>query len=82
MATLRLLNAGGDQKISWSSTELANGDPEAQAAVREAERIFAREQARGATAFPVHPGGSAEKLDVLDPTVEGDTILIPQVVGG
>jgi hypothetical protein len=82
MATLRVLNGSGDQKVSWSTVDLAQGDAEAQAAVREAERIFARERARGAVAFRVGPGAPAERLEVLDPNAEQETVLIPQVVGG
>jgi hypothetical protein len=82
MASLRVMNGSGDQQVSWSTTELANGDPEAQAAVREAERIFERERARGAVAFRVGPGAPAEKLEVLNPLAEEEVVLIPQVVGG
>ena len=40
MATLRVLNGSGDRQISWSATGLAEGDPEAQSAVREAEQAL------------------------------------------
>ncbi len=81
MPTLRILNRSGDQRISWDGERLARGDPEAQAAVREAESIFARERARGAVAFRVRHGATAERLDALDPLAE-DTVLIPPMVGG
>jgi hypothetical protein len=81
MATLRVLNGGGDRRITWSTEALARGDAEAQAAVREAERIFAHERARGAVAFRVLPGAPAERLEALDPQAE-DTVLIPPMVGG
>ena len=75
MATLRVLNQSGDQRISWSVDALVQGDPEAAAAVREAERIFAAEARRGAAAFRVRPGEPAERLTAFDPLNE-DTILI------
>ena len=81
MATLRILNRSGDRRISWSTADLLHGDAEAQAAVREAERIFMRERARGAVAFRVHPGALAERLETLDPMAD-ETVLIPPMVGG
>ena len=81
MATLRVLNGRGDTRITWSTEGLVQGDPEALAAVREAERIFARERARGSAAFRVRPDAPAERLDALDPLAE-DTVLIPPMVGG
>jgi hypothetical protein len=81
MATLRVLNGSGDRRISWSANDLAKGDPEAQAAVREAERIFARERSLGGAAFRVRPGAPAERVDTFDPLAE-DTVLIPPMVGG
>jgi hypothetical protein len=81
MAMLRVLNGSGDRRISWSAKSLAEGDAEAQAAVREAERIFARERERGGVAFRVRPGAPAERIDAFDPLAE-DTVLIPPMVGG
>jgi hypothetical protein len=81
MPTLRVLNQSGDNRVTWSADGFARGDPEAQAAVREAERIFARERARGAIAFRLRPGALAERLDSLDPQAE-DTVLIPPMMGG
>ena len=45
MATLRVLNGGGDRRITWSPERLLRGEPEAEAVVRQAERIFARASA-------------------------------------
>lgn len=81
MATLRVLNGSGDARITWSTEGLERGEPDAQAAVREAERIFARERARGAVGFRVRPGAPAERLEAFDPLAE-DTVLIPPMVGG
>src|SRR3712207_7978319 len=49
MSTLRVLSHLGDTSVSWDAARVAAGDPEAEQAVREAERIFAAERARGAT---------------------------------
>ncbi len=81
MATFRVLNGSGDRRISWSIHSLLRGQSEAQAAVREAERIFARERARGAVAFRVQPGRPAERLEVFDPLAD-ETVMIPPMVGG
>jgi len=81
MGTLRILNGSGDQRISWSAAGLVEGDAEAQAAVREAEQIFARERERGGVAFRVQPGAPAERIDTFDPLAE-NTMLIPPMVGG
>jgi hypothetical protein len=81
MPTLRVLNSSGDRRVAWKTDDVAHGDPEALAAVREAERIFARERERGAVAFRVSPGAPAERLDVFDPLAE-ETVVIPPMVGG
>jgi hypothetical protein len=49
--------------------------------VREAERIFAQQRARGATAFRLLPGRPAERLDSFDPQAE-HIVLVPRVAGG
>jgi hypothetical protein len=81
MPTLRVLTASGDRSIAWSTDQLEHGDPEAQAAVREAERLFAHERERGATALRVRAGLPAERLDAFDPLAE-ETVVIPPMVGG
>jgi hypothetical protein len=81
MPTLRVLDGSGDRRITWNAERLAQDDPEARAAVREAEGIFARERARGALAFRVRPGSPAERIEALDP-LEEETLLLPPMVGG
>ena len=81
MPTFRVLNQNGDERISWSAEGLERGDADARAAVREAERIFARERSRGATAFRVMPGRQAERIDVLDLAAD-ETVVIPPMAGG
>ena len=56
-------------------------DPEAVAAIREAERIFNEERLRGATAFKVEPGKPVERLEKFDRTAE-QVVIVPRVVGG
>ena len=51
MGMLRILSSRGDDRLLWNEQDALAGDAEALAALREAERIFARERARGGTAF-------------------------------
>ncbi|HEY7832343.1 MAG TPA: hypothetical protein VIG30_02155 [Ktedonobacterales bacterium] len=81
MATLRIMSRRGDDRITWDRARVAVGDPEAVAAVKEAERIFAQERARGATAFKVETGKAPEVVKEFDPTAE-QTLLVPRVIGG
>ncbi len=81
MGSLRVMTAGGDQSARWDRPAVEAGDPEARAAVEEAERIFEQWQAKGATAFRVAPGRPAERIERFDR--EADLIVVvPQVVGG
>jgi hypothetical protein len=81
MAILRVLSAAGDTTYEWDETAVHSGDAATEAAVREAERIFAEQRARGATAFRVWPGRPAERLDSFDPHAE-QVVLVPRVAGG
>jgi hypothetical protein len=81
MAELRVMSARGDDKVFWSTALLEKQDPEAVAAVKEAEAIFARERALGATAIKVEPGKPAERIDEFDETADL-TLLIPRIAGG
>jgi hypothetical protein len=78
---LRVMSRRGDDRISWDSKKLEVHDPEAMAAIREAERIFNEERTKGATAFKVEPGKSIERIDTFDRTAE-QIVLVPRVVGG
>jgi hypothetical protein len=71
----------GDDRIAWDTQKIETNDPEAIAAVREAERIFNEERKKGATAFKVEPGKGTERIDKFDRTAE-QIILVPRVVGG
>jgi hypothetical protein len=71
----------GDDRVTWDEQKVLAGDPEAVAAIKEAERIFAQERAKGATAFRVDPGKPAERIEQFDRTAE-QIIMVPRVVGG
>ena len=81
MAVMRILSARGDTVVEWDSEKVETSDPEALAAVREAERVFAEQRARGATAFKVEPGRSAVRIDEFDPKVQ-QMVIVPRVAGG
>ena len=78
---LRVMSRRGDDRVSWDRQKALAGDPEANAAIREAERIFAQERAKGATAFRVEPGKPIQRIDTFDETAE-QIVLVPRVVGG
>ena len=81
MAKLRVLSARGDTVLEWDERKLQTADPEALAAVREAERIFEEQRARGATAFVVEENKPARKIDSFDRTAE-QIIVVPRVAAG
>lgn len=78
---LRVMSRRGDDRVTWDGQKVQAGDPEAMAAVREAERIFAQERAKGATAFRVEPGKPAQRIEQFDRTAE-QIVIVPRVVGG
>jgi hypothetical protein len=78
---LRVMSRRGDDRITWDAQKVVAGDQEAAAAIREAERIFAQERAKGATAFRIDPGKPAERIEQFDRTAE-QIVLVPRVVGG
>jgi hypothetical protein len=81
MANLRVLSWRGDTKVSYDVERAAAGETEQLAAVREAERIFREERARGATAFRVVAGEPATRIDEFDPTAE-QIVIVPRIAGG
>ena len=81
MGMLRVMSRRGDDRLSWDGQKVLAGDTEAIAAVREAERIFAQERAKGATAFRVEPGKPVERIESFDATAE-QIVMVPRVVGG
>ena len=81
MAKMRVLSARGDTVLEWDERKLKTGDPDALAAVREAERIFEEQRSRGATAFKIAADTPAQRLDTFDRTAE-QIIVVPRVAGG
>lgn len=81
MGMLRVMSRRGDDRVAWDKTLVEIGDPEAIAAVREAERIFAEQRMQGATAFKVQTGQAPVRIDQFDETAE-QIVLVPRVVGG
>lgn len=81
MGMLRVMSRRGDDRVTWDGQKVQAGDPEAIAAIREAERIFAQERAKGATAFRVEPGKPAQRIEQFDRTAE-QIVIVPRVVGG
>ncbi|WP_233097769.1 hypothetical protein [Dictyobacter vulcani] len=78
---LRVMSRRGDDRLIWDEQKIQAGDPEAVAAIREAERIFEQEKAKGATAFRVSDGKAVQRIDKFDATAE-QIVLVPRVVGG
>lgn len=81
MGMLRVMSRRGDERVVWNQEKAEAGDTEAAAAVREAERIFQAERARGATAFRVEAGKPVERIEQFDKTAE-QIVMVPRVVGG
>lgn len=81
MSMLRVLSKRGDDKVAWDVKKVEVGDPEALAAIREAERIFAEERERGATAFKIEAGKAPTRIEKFDQTAE-EILMVPRVVGG
>ena len=78
---IRVMSRRGDDRLTWDEKKMQAGDSEAIAAVREAERIFAQERAKGATAFRVETGKPVQRLEQFDATAE-QIVMVPRVVGG
>jgi hypothetical protein len=78
---LRVMSKRGDDRVTWDDKKVQTGDAEAIAAIKEAERIFAQERAKGATAFRVEAGKPTQRIEQFDATAE-QIIMVPRVVGG
>jgi hypothetical protein len=81
MGMVRVLCSHGDDRYSWDQFAAMTGDPDAKAAVREAEHIFEQQRARGALAVRVTPRGPHQRIDQFDPEAE-QIVLVPRVAGG
>jgi hypothetical protein len=82
MASLSILNAAGDTTLRWDERDFVAGDPEAVAAVAEAERLFAEARAAGGEAFRVQAGALAERVTRLEPSLGHEVLIVPRMVGG
>jgi hypothetical protein len=78
---LRVMSRRGDDRVTWDEQKVLAGDSEALAAVREAERIFTQERAKGASAFRVESGKTVQRIEQFDATAE-QIVMVPRVVGG
>lgn len=81
MGKLRILSKLGDTTVQWDEKAASTGDPGAEAAVREAERIFRQERASGSTAFVVSPDAPARRTETFDPQAE-QIVIVPRIAGG
>jgi hypothetical protein len=81
MATLYVLTSQGDHRVTWSRDAFQTNDPEARAAIAQAELLFLQHQQGGASAFKLKPGEPAERIDVFDSQAE-ETVIIPRMAGG
>ena len=81
MGVLRVMSRRGDDAVAWERPGLSGDNPEALAAVREAERIFEEQTTQGATAFKVKQDAAPVRIDHFDAEAE-QILLVPRVVGG
>lgn len=81
MGQLRIMSHLGDTKVTWDAKKAGEGDPEAAAAVREAERIFAEHRAQGSTAFAVAAGARPRVIEHFDQEAE-QIVVVPRIAGG
>ena len=81
MSVLHVLSRQGDIRIEWDPKKAEIGDPEALAAIAEAERILEEARREGATAFMVRPNGQAQVMEEFDRTAE-KVVVVPRIVGG
>jgi hypothetical protein len=74
----------GDAVTTWETGADTETDEEAQAAIREAERIFREALVRGDVPFAIDADKAPEKLERWDARAkEADEIVIaPRLMGG
>lgn len=77
MKTIRVLDSSGDRAIAFDDSDLS------ASARTEAEQLFERMLAGGATAFKVNRGDGCADEKVTDfGALEEETILVPRIAGG
>ncbi len=81
MSKLRIISSLGDKMVIWDGEKAEQGDPDAIAAVKEAERIFSEARAKGAVAFKIEGSKPGERVDAFDSKAE-QIVVVPRMVGG
>jgi len=81
MGMVRVISKQGVDSVQWNEQDAQAGEVEVMAAIREAERFFTHERARGAKAFRVAPSKPTERIEQFDPRA-GQIILVLRVIGG
>lgn len=77
MKTLRVMDSSGDRAVTFDETQAES------AAYGEAEALFERLGAEGATAFAVNrEGGAPDKLVRRFGELEQENLIVPRIVGG
>lgn len=81
MAQLRVLGSKGHETAVWDRDKVQEGDPEAIAAVEEAESIVKEHADRGAAIFARFPGTEEHvQIGAFDP--EADDIIVTLPIQG
>ncbi len=79
MGKLYVLSSRGDAKVTWPDDSALSAD--AEAAIREADAMFADELRRGSAAFRLTKGEGAKRIDKFDPTAD-EIVIVPRMAGG
>jgi len=75
MKTLIVMDSSGDSRVEFDDT------PATEAARNEARALFERVQGQGGAAFVLDREKGDTKITDFS-QVEGETVLVPRVVGG
>ncbi len=81
MGRLRIMNGRGDSAVTWDTKRAEAGDLEALEAIRQAERLFEAERAKGSAAYSVMPNSAPMKTEHFDQTAE-QIVMVPRIAGG
>jgi hypothetical protein len=81
MATMRIMGRQGDNQVTWDPAAAVD-DLDAQAVIREAERLFEEARVAGAPAFVVDPvTKETRQITSFDPKAEEILVALP-IAGG
>lgn len=82
MNKLQILGREGHKELAWEREQVEAQDPEALAAIAEAEQILEEALARGHAVFRVDsPDEPAVRINKFDWTAPR-TVIVPRLVGG